>query len=456
MTGLKLTKEIFAIPYGENYIVYAPLRGVVILCNPAMVSSLQHLHSDTPSVLDDPCYAEFIDSLQKAGLLIECGELEQEAKLLTTEPTSFEFSPTRLTFLVTTNCNLRCVYCYASAGERHVTIPFQVCKAAIDFAVSNAVALEATDCHIAFHGGGEPTTAFPLVRKCVEYAREQAELHGILSSFSIVTNGILTEYQIKWLAANMNGISVSLDGPADIQNNQRPLRNGQGSFDVVFRTIKKLEQLGVSPFVRATITNESVARMGEISRFFAENFETPEFQLEPMAVCGRCATTECREPTVEEFVDGVENAMEEAAKLGKRAVCSAALETFPNLMEAYCGVAAPNFAITPEGAVTACYEVSLPSDPRGEFFYYGRYNRVKQRFLFDDNAIQRLRSYVVQNIQRCRDCFCRWQCAGDCPVRSVWRLPIAEDTDDVDFRCQMTRELVRRRLVRALENQPVA
>jgi len=193
--------------------------------------------------------------------------------------------------------------------------------------------------------------------------------------------------------------------------------------------------------------------MREISRFFSENFETPEFQLEPVAVCGRCVTTGYREPTVEEFVSGAEEAMEEAAKFGKRAVCSAALEIFPNLMEAYCGVAAPNFAITPEGIVTACYEVSLPSDPRREFFYFGRYNYTEGRFIFDDSTIQRLQSHVIQNIQRCRDCFCRWQCAGDCPVRSVWRFPESANNDNVDFRCQVTRELVKRRLARALGEQ---
>jgi len=452
---MKLSQEVFAIPHGENFIVYAPLRGVIVLCNTSMVNLLHRLYGGDSSVLSNPVYAEAASSLHRAGLLIEGKELEEETSLLEGEPISSNFAPTRVTFLVTTSCNLRCVYCYASAGERHATIPFEICKAAIDLVVCNAADLNVADCHIAFHGGGEPTMKMPLVRKCVEYARKRAKQQGIQSSFSIVTNGVLTDSQIEWLAANMSGISVSLDGPPDIQNSQRPLRNGRGSFEQVFGAIKKLERLGAHPFVRATITNESVDRMREISRFFSEEFETAEFQLEPVAVCGRCATTGYREPTVEEFVRGVEEAMEEAAKFGKKAVCSAALETFPDLMEAYCGVAAPNFAITPEGIVTACYEVSLPSDPRGEFFYYGGYNWEGNCFDFDESVIERLRSHVIQNIQRCRDCFCRWQCAGDCPVRSVWRSPALTGDEDVDFRCQVTRELVKRRLARAVEENMI-
>ncbi len=443
----KLSQEVFYIPYGDCYIVYAPLRGVAILCNAAMVDFLSLLYAGDKSLLDNPAYAEIAASLGSTGLLEE----QAEETLLKYESSDSGFCPTRVTFLVTTECNLRCVYCYASAGEQKVTIPFEICKAAIDLIVDNAVSLNTTDCHVAFHGGGEPTTAFPLIRQCVGYAREQAERHGIQSSFSIVTNGILNRSQIEWLAANMNSISVSFDGPRDIQNRQRPLQNGKGSFDRVFRTIKLLEQLGSYPFVRATVTNESAKQMREIARFFAESFESPEFQLEPVAVCGRCGVSGYQEPTVDEFVRGAEEAIEEAEKFGKRVVCSAALETFPNLAEAYCGVAAPNFAITPEGIVTACYEVSAPSDPRGSFFFFGRYCPSEKRFVFDERVIRELRSHVIQNIDRCKDCFCRWQCAGDCPVRSVWRYP--RDGEESDFRCQITREFVKRRLARAFNEQ---
>lgn len=452
---MKLHQEMFAIPHGDKFIVYIPLRGVALLCNASMVNILHRLYAGAPSVLEDPKNDGAIDALRQAGLLITADEQEGEAALLDGEPTSSRFSPARVTFLLTRNCNLRCVYCYASAGERSDTIPIEVCRSAIDLVVANAASLDVADCHIAFHGGGEPTTAFSLIRRCVDYARRESEKVGIQSSFSLVSNGVLSDVQIEWLATNMSGISISLDGPPDIQNRQRPMRNGQNSFARVFRSIKRLEELGVEPFIRATITDSSVARMRQISRFFSKNFETSEFQLEPVAVCGRCATTGYGEPTVAAFVSGVEEAMEEAQRYGKKAVCSAALEAFPNLMEAYCGVAAPNFAITPEGVVTACYEVSEASDPRRELFYYGRYEWTKHRFVFDDTAIQKLRNLVVQNIQRCRDCFCRWQCAGDCPVRSVWRLPPKEN-DDHDFRCQTTRELVRRRLLRALQEKPLA
>ena len=449
----KLGQEIFAIPHGKNFIVYAPLQGEVVLCNAATVNLLQRLQNGDLSVLSDHSYTEVISLLRKASLLVNDEEPARNKTKLMEKPETIGFSPTRVTFLVTTDCNLRCVYCYASAGDQHITIPIEVCKAAIDLVIRNAASLNVTDTHIAFHGGGEPTTAFSLIRQCVEYAQKQAGQFGIKSTFSIVTNGILNGSQIKWLATNMNGISISLDGPEDIQNIQRPLRNGRGSFDKVISSIKIFEKLGVLPFIRATITNVNVGRMREISQFFSENFKTPEFQLEPVSSCGRCAISGYREPVVEDFVRGVEEAIEEASKHRKKAVCSAALETFPNLIEAYCGVAAPNFAITPQGIVTACYEVSLSSDPRGKFFYYGHYNQTKGDFEFDNAAIERLQGHIVQNIQRCINCFCRWQCAGDCPVRSEWQFSAPTNDSGADFRCRVTRELVKRRLVKALEEQ---
>jgi len=103
----KLSQEIFALPYDEDFIVYAPLRGIVIQCDASMVNFLQRLYSGDGSVLEDPSAAEVIDSLHKTGLLIADEELKQETTLLERDPASADFSPTRVTFLVTTNCNLR-------------------------------------------------------------------------------------------------------------------------------------------------------------------------------------------------------------------------------------------------------------------------------------------------------------------------------------------------------------
>ena len=58
----------------------------------------------------------------------------------TADPPAAALRPTAVTLFLTSACNLRCVYCYASGGEQPRYLDEQVALDAIDFVVDNAVA----------------------------------------------------------------------------------------------------------------------------------------------------------------------------------------------------------------------------------------------------------------------------------------------------------------------------
>lgn len=446
--SVRITPELFVIPHAGQFIVYAPLKGVALLANRAFVSKLSRLKKDDPTeAVPEPA---FIDHLLTWGLIEVNGESSFPPLL---EPDAF--APTDLVILTTASCNLRCTYCYASAGERQQPFDSRVAEAAVRFIVENAFAHDVGECGLAFHGGGEPTLALPFIKHCVKFARQYArsmaseQLHIVPS---LATNGFLTPQQIDWLAANMHSIQVSLDGPSDIHNEQRPLVNGRPTFNRVFNTVRRCEELGVPDLlVKATISNKHVARMAEITRFLCESFRLNRFHLGPVMDVGRSLETGYCEPSVDEFIAGAEEARKVAASYGKEIVVSLALETFPNARYTFCGLTDPNFAVTIEGRVSGCYQVIYADDARSSFFHYGEYDAVGDRFVLDADRVRELRRRDVTHLSRCRDCFARWQCAGDCQAR--WYDPGTGDElpDWPDFRCQVNRELVRRELVRVLE-----
>ncbi len=131
----KLTTDVFCLPHLGGHIAYAPLKNVVMLVNAAAVDVLYKLDRGTFDHVNDT-NIEVLSCLADLGLVNgEPDEVHEDG--------DGSFRPTATTLFLTTACNLRCVYCYASGGERSCTMPWEVAKSAVDFVVENAKAVEA-------------------------------------------------------------------------------------------------------------------------------------------------------------------------------------------------------------------------------------------------------------------------------------------------------------------------
>jgi hypothetical protein len=103
-----LTAEIFVIPLtSTSYIVYAPLRRAAFVANASMVNFLASLQQGDYDAAGDPgtSLVAFLRRLQ-----ILDGDLEAPPNSTFSGPPE----PTSITLFLTTACNLRCTYCYAS------------------------------------------------------------------------------------------------------------------------------------------------------------------------------------------------------------------------------------------------------------------------------------------------------------------------------------------------------
>ena len=149
---------------------------------------------------------------------------------------------------LTNQCNLSCQYCY-EFGEDKVATPegkpkfmnFETAKASVDFLLQSAGGRQAIG--ITFFGG-ETLMNFPLLKQVVIYATEQAAMQGRRVDFSLTTNAtLLTPTIIEFLSQNKIGVTVSMDGPADLHDKLRVFASGKGSYDII------------APKVRALIAN---------------------------------------------------------------------------------------------------------------------------------------------------------------------------------------------------------
>lgn len=427
-----INTELFVIPDGKRYLIYSPLQRLVFETNRDTLSLLSAIKEGV-DIREDARTKKTMEFLIRHKIVDG-----PEEKIL--PPKKIEkFEPTSVTIFPTSDCNLRCVYCYASAGERPREMKWDVAKAAIDFIAENAVNLGKKEIQVGFHGGGEPAVAWGIVAKSVEYAKKKAAESGLKARTQLATNGVLSDEKIEWIIKNMDRINVSFDGPRDIHDSQRVTPNGKGSFDAVMRTIKRLEETNFPYGIRVTITQASVGRMAEMVDFFHENINIKSLHFEQLSECGRCEKTKWSAPDPDVFVENFINAVVRAEKYGIEIYNSGGrIET---VTDSFCGASRDSFCPTPEGFVTSCYEVSSPKDPRSETFFYGRYNEKTKKFYFDIERLQKLQERRVQNMEKCQGCFIKWHCCGDCPAKVL--ASSGSLFEPVEARCRVNREITK-------------
>jgi len=416
---LKVTKEMFVVPTTNGeYILYAPLQGALMRVNQGVIGFLKRVNAgESPWATDANLTRQLIDS----KILVSGSKDLVGNDDCFRQPKSYD--PTGVTLLPTYNCNLRCVYCYANAGEALTpNMPIEIAESAIDLIVKNALKTRQKSVSLGFHGGGEPFLPGhkDVVIRSTEYFRRKARLNNLQSSVGAVTNGVMRSDYLDWVVQNFDSLSISLDGTEDIQNRQRPkyskTRDG-ASFPEVLSSIKFLEERKFKYGVRATITSETVGRMSEIVDFFASICPSvSSYHLEPLFECGRCKTTKELAPTEEAFLINLIEAQKTAKALGKSVYYSGG--SLEKISDHFCGAAGSNFFVTPLGDVTTCLEVCRAEDPRSQIFYIGKYNPQTKKFEFDQNKLANLKNRKVGNMPYCADCFAKFNCAGDCLAKS--------------------------------------
>jgi uncharacterized protein len=240
-------------------------------------------------------------------------------------------------------------------------------------------------------------------------------------------------------------LSASIDGLPSIQNKQRPLPNGKGSFDIAYETLKYFDKNNISYGIRATVLPDSISAMVDSTTFIAENFNTDWIHFEPVFESGRANNISFDKDRfyssfIKEFFKAERVAETHNIHL---AYSGCRHDKFGGH---FCGATGPdlNFVVTTDGLVTSCYEITDRPHPKASFFIYGKYNKASHEFVTDQQKVKYLRSVSVDRMVRCRNCFIKWNCAGDCLARQDIDLEDLENRErigQISPRCSANKEI---------------
>lgn len=241
-------KEYHIIERNGAYYLYRVQEMVALPIDQLLAQDLREFMPGSGSLIPDT----LMHLLQDFGLVHDD---ERQIVDPDIQQKSSTFPVANMSLFITQTCNMRCIYCFGNEGEygHRGIMSVETAKAAVDWLIKNS--MDYKRLYISFFGG-EPLLNFSLLQQVVIYAKEQAKVWKKEISFSISTNATLfTDKVINFLKEEKIEPLISFDGPPEIHNQQRPLKNGRNSYDIIVSNVSKLRAAFPNLTARATVCN---------------------------------------------------------------------------------------------------------------------------------------------------------------------------------------------------------
>ena len=334
----------------------------------------------------------------------------------------------RVTVCVSNDCNLRCKYCYAQGGNYGLSRSLMTKAEAIKFVDFCCKYYDRIDNILFF--GGEPLLNHNIISFICDCFKEKAT-KGIfpLPVFSIITNGTICSQEIISLIRNhISCITVSIDGPQTINDENRVFPNGIGSYDKIalfINTCKQISQLHIQ--YEATYTMAHI--MNHISKIDIQQHMDTTFGIKGFVV-----NEESLDPNI---------VLSELKSITKDTLISTNFECLPmdfwqitenvvcKKQHSFCGILHDRITISTKGDILPCQML------------LGTKNNIVSN-ICDESATDLIKScsHTFKDNILCKKCWCFKICGG-CPITKFYSNNMRYNTLPDYKSCSLTRACVR-------------
>jgi uncharacterized protein len=386
---------------------------------------------------------EFVDGLIEGGYLVadnidEIDDLQKRSQSLRYQGQAF-----MLTIAPTLACNFKCDYCFESQSRTHMTEETE--KALLEFSEQH---LRQAKKMIITWFGGEPTIQLKTIERLQLGLRLVADKHGVEAEpASIITNGYLLDSR---MAKHLKDIGIALaqitlDGPEEVHNKRRKLRDGRGTFKRIVDNICETADI-LQIAVRINIDRGNV----ESAYRVIEELDNRKVLSKVDAHFARvgssgssCADIRDRCFNYEEFSKKLVILYQKLFNRGVHRV------DYPQVHGGvFCGaVSDHSFVVSPTGDLFNCWEeLSLDKEKSIGTVYN------EQLESFQEKTLEGYRDWNPFQMRNCRDCDILPICMGGCPLHSLssgnkdigvcasWKFNLKEMLE-LRYRCQAYEEV---------------
>ncbi len=308
---------------------------------------------------------------------------------------------------VSHDCNMRCGYCYADYGRYGGEFGHMTTELALQHTERFFDQLGDTNkLHMTFFGG-EPLMNMEPVFAAHKYAKERAQKEGRAIAFGITTNGtLLTDELVTFFKEERFTVTVSIDGPPDVNDRLRTLTDASSSYDAI---VDKVRGTGLSAVARVTLTRKCLDVARIVRHLLGAGFR--EVGVSPVA------TGETRFDLAGEDFDKLMQELRALADDFVEEAKKGRVIPFSNLRTLLEQIAAGDPRPVPCGAGTRL----VAADNKGD--WYACHRLVGQEDfhmghveagLDGPKRFELLKKIHPRDREPCQDCWARYLCGGGC------------------------------------------
>lgn len=183
------------------------------------------------------------ETLSRLEILIDDSAAEREAMTSLVKRANARSNWFYAKVVMNLDCNLACPYCFEDRFRGRHYMTQDTARLLVDTVVREQIG-RGRDVKLGFYGG-EPLLSLPLIRKIALPLRDAAAEKGVEFSFGMTTNGTLLTHTVveELLPLGLTSAIVTLDGPREIHDRQRPFVSGAGSYDIIVANVKATRDL---------------------------------------------------------------------------------------------------------------------------------------------------------------------------------------------------------------------
>jgi uncharacterized protein len=225
----------------------------------------------------------------------------------------------------------------------------------------------------------------------------------------ILSNGVgLTQHKLQRIHAAGLRLMISLDGPQETHDRQRPRLGGQGSYQAALESIERACAMGLDLTVSITVTGESIDGLPTVIRWLLEH--EVHFTINFYRECDTSTSTTTLQLDEHRLVAGLRAVYREIEQHPPRYSLLGCLLDRSNLSAPHqhtCAAGENYLVIDHRGHIAACQmEIS---------------HAITTIDAEDPLAILRQNHDGLQNLpvtekEGCRDCIWKYWCTGGCPL----------------------------------------